>query len=157
MISIAIVMEVQFTRAEISHQEDCLDMIRDFYLIDGYGFDRDQAAINFQEMMDHDHLGRFWVLQVKEEIIGYLILTFGYSFEYGGRDAFIDEFYLKEAFRGKGLGTEILTLLDGYAKELNVNAIHLEVERTNQAGNSLYLKTGFKGNDRSLLTKTLSK
>ena len=150
-------MNILFEEATTSQEKECLEMIQDFYLIDQYPFDHSAASINFQEFISKEHLGRFWLLRLNQEIIGYLILTFGYSFEYQGRDAFIDEFYLKEAYRGKGYGSRILEQLDDEAKSLNVNAIHLEVERTNKAGNRIYNRSGYVGNDRSLLTKVLSK
>jgi len=36
-------------------------------------------------------MGRVWLIQYQGQVIGYVILTLGYSLEYGGRDAFIDE------------------------------------------------------------------
>ena len=130
-------------------------MMEAFYSIDNYPFNRAESEKNFHEFISNPALGRFWLLHADIEIIGYLILAFGYSFEYGGRDAFIDDFFLKEPFRGKGLGHSILSKLDGEATKLEVKAIHLEVENTNERGRNLYTKTGFKGNDRSLLTKRL--
>jgi GNAT superfamily N-acetyltransferase len=40
--------------------------------------------------------------------VGYIVLTFGYSLEYLGRDAFIDEFYLRESYRGRRWGRRTL-------------------------------------------------
>lgn len=133
----------------------CLGMMQDFYFLENYSFDRVTAMNNFREFISSDHLGKFWLIGSEHEIIGYLILTFGYSFEYGGRDAFIDELFLKEAYRGKGLGMEVLDQLHSKAKVLGVNAVHLEVENRNAVGNSLYVKSGFRRNDRSLLTKRI--
>lgn len=149
-------MEITFRKAIESDLDDALSMIQDFYQIDGYPFDAKRTQSNFHEIISTPSLGVFWILETKEVTIGYLILTFGYSFEYGGRDAFIDEFYFKEEFRGKGYGTEILNQLDSKAKELGIKAIHLEVESTNEAGSRLYEKTGFQGNNRKLLTKKIN-
>ena len=146
---------MEFKEAEPDNKNECLQMIEDFYSLDQYPFDYKRASSNFQEFISNDQLGKFWMIVEGAETIGYLILTYGYSFEYGGRDAFIDEFYLKKSFRGKGLGTETLNTLSSVAEKLGVRAIHLEVEKTNQAGNKLYKKTGFKGNNRSLLTKII--
>ena len=70
--------------------------------------------------------------------------------------AFIDELFLKQEFRNRGLGKLILESVEFYAIKHEVNAIHLEVEQSNEAANKLYLKTGFSESDRSLLTKTLN-
>jgi GNAT superfamily N-acetyltransferase len=84
-----------------------------------------------------------------------VVLTFGFSFEYGGRDAFIDELYLEAAHRGKGIGGLTIDFVSEQAKVLGVKALHLEVERHNDWGNRLYRKKGFGGNERHLLTKWL--
>lgn len=80
---------------------------------------------------------------------------FGFSFEYGGRDAFIDELYLDKAYRGKGHGKAVLEQAAIEAKELGVKAIHLEVERHNASGRKLYTKSGFETSDRELMSKRL--
>lgn len=146
---------MEFKEASLADKEHCLEMMKDFYRLDNYPFDQVRASVNFREFIVNQELGKYWVIINKSEVIGYLVLTFGFSFEHGGRDAFIDEFYLKEEYRGKGIGTEILQSLDYYAKKLKINALHLEVERTNKVGDKLYIKSGYKGNDRSLLTKII--
>ena len=149
-------MNLTFAKATKEDLEQCLSMIQDFYSIDQYPFDRNKVQRCFYQLIANEHLGRFWLLRENNNIAGYLILSFGFSFEYGGRDAFIDELYLKKEFRGLGYGKQLLEDLDQKALILGVNAIHLEVEKTNEAGNQLYLKSGFKGNNRSLLTKRIS-
>jgi len=63
-----------------------------------------------------------------------VVLAFGFSFEYKGRDAFIDELFLKEAYRKKGIGGQTMRFVEQQAKELGVHAIHLEVEKSNRTG-----------------------
>jgi hypothetical protein len=40
---------------------------------------------------------------VGDELAGYVILTLGFSVEYRGREAFVDELYVEEKFRRQGL------------------------------------------------------
>ena len=88
-------------------------------------------------------------------LLAYAHGSFGFSFEYGGRDAFIDEFFLAAEARGKGHGSEVMRLLDKEAVALGVRAIHLEVERHNVKGNSIYQKSGYRSNNRKLMTKPM--
>lgn len=85
-------MEISFKSATETDLNTCVEMMEAFNAIDHYPFNRAESEKNFHEFISSPVLGRFWLLQADEGIIGYLILTFGYSFEYGGRDAFIDEF-----------------------------------------------------------------
>lgn len=146
---------IQFVQATTFDIQQVLHFMKGFYAIDGYSFDEVRAKRNIEKFIHNKQLGRLWLLQSEGTSIGYLALTFGFSFEYGGRDAFIDELYLDEAFRNKGFGTSILKQLDVEAKSLDVKAIHLEVERHNEGGKKLYKKSGFEANDRILMTKPL--
>ena len=60
--------------------------------------------------------------------IGYLVLTIGYSLERGGRDAFIDELYVRAERRGRGLGALAVATAEAAARRLGVRAVHLEVD-----------------------------
>ena len=79
----------------------------------------------------------------------------GFSFEYGGHDALVDEFFLKEEYRSLGIGGKTIDFVSAQAKILNINALHLEVELDNINARNLYLKKGFVDNNRTLLTKRL--
>lgn len=127
-----------------------------FYAIDDYPFDQELAEHLIVELTENEYLGRLWLISNGHEIIGYIALTFGFSFEYAGRDAFIDELFIKEGFRGMGFGAKTMEQLEIEARRLGVNAIHLEVERHNARGNRLYENQGYVGNDRKLLTKRIS-
>jgi diamine N-acetyltransferase len=132
-----------------------LEYMRKFYALDHYPFDEAKARHNLNKFIFTPELGRMWVLEIDQKPIGYLALTFGFSFEYDGRDAFIDEIYLDDEYRGKGYGTKVMQMLEERARQLDVHAMHLEVERTNRRGEKLYINSGFSSNDRRLLTKRL--
>ncbi len=145
-------------RFEIAKAEDAspfLELMKMFYAIDRYPFDLERTEKNFHELIKNKSLGRIWLVKDDGVPIGYIILTFGFSMEYGGSDAFIDEFFLVEAYRGKGIGDQMMAYLLEQCQILKIKAIHLEVERHNKRGARLYLKNGFELNDRQLLTKII--
>ncbi|MDA0267014.1 MAG: GNAT family N-acetyltransferase, partial [Cyanobacteria bacterium] len=71
-----------------------------------------------------------------------------YSLEFGGRDAFIDEFYLRSDCRGRGLGTDTLALIKTEAMALGIRALHLEVAHSNLPAQRLYERAQFKSRDQ---------
>ncbi|MCE7995027.1 MAG: GNAT family N-acetyltransferase [Roseivirga sp.] len=146
---------IQFVQATNVDIPVILEFMEAFYAIDDYPFDGVTANENIQTFVQEEHLGRLWLLKSGAETVGYLALTFRFSFEYGGRDAFIDEFYLGKSHRNKGFGTTILKQLSLEAKALDIKALHLEVETHNEIGNKIYGKAGFKVNGRTLMTKKL--
>ncbi|WP_298847793.1 N-acetyltransferase [uncultured Ruegeria sp.] len=88
--------------------------------------------------------------------LGYIILTFGWSVEFGGMDGFVDEIYIRPAVRGRGIATEVMLDLPKALAGAGLTALHLEVDRNNEAAQKLYLRTGFRPRDRYvLMSKTL--
>lgn len=96
-------------------------------------------------------LGGIWLIVQGSHIVGYIALTFGYSIEFGGRDAFIDEFYICPRQRGQGLGTKALELIQTEAKSLGIHALHLEVAHTNKRAQHLYTQANFQARNKYLL------
>jgi ribosomal protein S18 acetylase RimI-like enzyme len=129
-----------------------LKMMEDFYKIDGYPFDSALTEKNFRDYLEKEHLGRGWLIMEGGTVIGYLLLCFGFSFEFGGRNAFLDELFIKEEHRGKGAGKLAVDFAIAEAPKHGVKALHLEVELTNEKAFSLYKKKGFKEHKRRLMT-----
>ena len=86
-----------------------------------------------------------------------MVLTVSFSFEYRGYDAFIDELYIAEEHRGQGIGRRTMDFVENVARELGVNAMHLEVSRDNEAALKLYQRTGYGDHGRYLMTKWLER
>lgn len=93
-------------------------------------------------------LGHVWLVQAGREVVGYLAVCYGYSIEFAGRDAFIDEFYLVPDARGRGLGKALLKRVQDEVRAQGVVALHLEVDRTNARARRLYERSGFAARDR---------
>lgn len=134
--------------------EPLLEMMRELYLHDGTTpFDAAWHRASLAPLLADGSLGRVWVARAGGEPAGYLVVTFGYSLEFGGRDAFVDELYLREGFRGAGLGRAAIATAMEACREAGVRALHLEVERTNVAAQGFYRRLGFHDHDRYLLTR----
>lgn len=97
-----------------------------------------------------------WLIGPPRAPVGYIVVSFGFSIELGGRDAFLDEFYIRPKIRGRGMGAQTLQLLLPQLREMGVQAIHLEVDHTNEAAQKLYARHAFKPRDSyCLMTRML--
>ena len=118
-------------------------------------FDEGEVRSAIETFLAHTELGQAWLLWLGEKPAGYVILTLGYSFEFRGRDAFIDELYIVPEFRRMGLGRRTMEFVEEKARAMDVNALHLEVDRGNDPAVELYRRTGFTDHGRYLMTKWL--
>ncbi|MBK8502620.1 MAG: GNAT family N-acetyltransferase [Saprospiraceae bacterium] len=148
---------IKLLRAEIAHIQVLLDMMSDFNALYDYPFNRSLVRELLQVFLNDSSLGRLWLITLDDQIIGYLVVAFGFSFEYHGRDALIDELYIEEKHRGQGLGSEVLDQAFALVAELQIKVIHLEVEPENLQGTKLYQRHGFRSKGRNLLSKHLDR
>jgi GNAT superfamily N-acetyltransferase len=99
---------------------------------------------------------RIFVLLLDGEPVGYLALSIGFSIEAGGHDAFVDEIYVEEEHRSRGIGARALAMAEEECRKIGVKRLNLEVERHNTRAKSLYEREGYRDNHRFLLHKFLS-
>jgi ribosomal protein S18 acetylase RimI-like enzyme len=126
-------------------------MMQDFYAIDNYPMDVEESKKLFQEFITNENLGKSWLIFSENEIVGYIILTFIFSFEYGGKIAFIDELFIKETERGKGFGKEAIQFIQREVPKLSLKLLYLEVEPHNENAQKLYLAHDFELHNRKLM------
>jgi diamine N-acetyltransferase len=152
-------MSAAFQSASLADVPSILAHQRAYYAADGYAFDEAVARAAIEGLLGDPERGRLWVLaegDTPDQILGYLAVTFGWSLEWGGRDAFVDELYLAPSHRGGGIGRTAIALAEDACRAAGVRALHLEVERANTRGRALYARTGFADTDRLLLTRRLT-
>lgn len=116
-------------------------------------FDEAAARATFRKLLSLPAFGRMWLLSEDDKSVGYIILTVGFSFEFHGHDAFIDELYIGPAHRRRGYGRRAVAFLEKKALEMGVKAVHLEVDRGNDPALELYRRAGYEDHHRFLMTK----
>lgn len=103
------------------------------------------------ELINSENIVRVWLIYLNKEPIGYVVLCFSFSLESLGQDGMIDEFFIEEQYRNKGLGENVLEMVIQKSKQLGLKALYLEVSNTNIPAQSLYKKTGFEARDKYFL------
>jgi ribosomal protein S18 acetylase RimI-like enzyme len=142
-----------FRLAQEADADLILEFVREYYAFDGHHFDEENSPAAVMGLLRDDSLGCVWLIQDGDAAVGYVVLTLGYSLELLGRDAFIDEFYLRETYRGRGWGRQAVAFVEDAARSLGVNSIHLEVTRPNTTAHRIYRKLGFEDRQHHLMTK----
>ncbi|HZG50603.1 MAG TPA: GNAT family N-acetyltransferase [Pyrinomonadaceae bacterium] len=148
-------MKPVYTRAGAPDADELVEMMREFYAFDHIAFDEAAARGALRQILGDDKFGIVHLIRVETETAGYLVLTFGFSLEFHGRDAFVDELYLRENFRGRGIGKASIEFAAEVCRREGIAALHLEAERANTRAAGLYRQAGFRDHDRFLLTRWL--
>ncbi len=150
------VMETTFEPARPADVDTLMTLHREFCGAAGQPFDGGAARGAVERLLGDESLGHVWLIRHGGASAGYVVLTFGFSLEFRGRDAFVDELYVREAYRGRGVGTAALRFVEGACRGRGITALHLEVDRDNTPAQSVYRKVGFGDRNNYLLTKWLT-
>ena len=142
---------IQFKPLIISDIETIVLMMQEFYAIDNYPIDVDVSKTLLTQFISNKNLGKAWLIIFNDEIVGYAIITFIFSFEYQGKIAFVDELYVTEKARGKGIGSKAIEFIKVQSHKLSLKLIYLEVESHNKKAQNLYIANGFEMHNRKLM------
>lgn len=120
-----------------------------------YFFDEPVVCKALRTFLADSTFGKTWMFSDGSTPAGYIVLTLSFSFEYHGTDAFIDELYVEPQYRRQGIGRRAVQFVEERARELGVQALHLEVDPGNDPALELYRRAGYKDHERRLMTKLL--
>lgn len=142
----------QHRPANIGDVSAVLALMRDFYAEEHLVFDEIVTPRAVHELLAEPALGTLLLFTHAGSVIGYLVLTHGFSLEFHGRYALLDELYLTPAVRGRGWGRHALAVAATTARTAGVACLRLEVNHASLRARSVYLKSGYQDNRRDLLT-----
>lgn len=146
---------IEFRLAETSDIDILIPFIQALHEHDNLPFDEAKTRQALISLVGNQTLGEAWLIFHETNIAGYLVIILGYSLEYHGKDAILDEIFIQEGFRGLGIGKKAILFAEERCRSLGVQALHLEVERANISAQNFYRKAGFEDHDRYLMTKRI--
>ncbi len=80
----------------------------------------------------------------------------GFSLEFAGRFMLIDELYVREAHRCRGIGARALEAAAEACRELDVSALRLEVDVRNTRAMAFYRRLGFALQERHMMSRWIA-
>lgn len=148
---------MEIKEAHIQDIPSLIPLVKEFYTLEKIKFHEPTIQAALTQFLTNDQYGRAWLIEDNENLIGYVIFTFGFCLEFGGRDAFIDEIFLVESARNKGVGKKVIDFLSDYASNHGIKVILLEVDHDNISAQEVYKKRGFSSREKYfLMTKYVS-
>jgi ribosomal protein S18 acetylase RimI-like enzyme len=118
-------------------------MMEEFYAEAGTPFHAKRAAAAFGELLRDGGMGNAWILEIDGAPAGYVVVTYGFSLEFGGRDAFVDDLFVRRGHRRLGLGRMAVEKAFEECRRRGVRTLLLEVARANDPARELYRLFGF--------------
>ena len=140
-------------RATLQDIRDIMIMMADFHADDRVAWQPGEVRRALADLFTQPAYGIFWLVEMDGQAIGFLVLTFGFSLEFHGRNAFVDEFYIRPEFRCRGFGSKALTYVMDYCAGSGIRSLHLEVEDSSPRVRRLYERNGFADRGFHLLSK----
>jgi GNAT superfamily N-acetyltransferase len=95
-----------------------------------------------ESFFSNENLVDIYIFDYESETIGYAIVSWFWSNEFGGRSMLLDEILVKKEFRGQSIGSRFISFaLDKYK---DAAVFMLEVSPGNPKARKLYETIGFK-------------
>ena len=141
-------------RALPSDLDALLPLVAEFCAIDGHDYEPDRVVRALAPLVAGDDLGHVWVLDGGDgEPAGYAVVTWGHSLEAGGREALLDEIYVRD--RNEGAGARLLDAALEGARAAGACRCFLETESANTAVRRFYGRHGFVVEDSVWMQRPL--
>lgn len=100
------------------------------------------VSLTYRHFFSYPEKGRLIVIQNGDQIIGYCIVVFFWSNEYQGNIIEIDEMYIGENYRGRGICAKLFEWLE-QEFEADLAGFALQCSENNLAAMSATKKLGF--------------
>jgi GNAT superfamily N-acetyltransferase len=120
-----------------------LPLVAAFHAERGYATDADHRLAAVAPLLAGSPHGAIWLIGPRRSPVGYVAVTFGWSIEFGGRDATLDELYVRPAVRRRGMGFEALNGIVKAMRGAEVKALHLEADSADSRLVDFYRRARF--------------
>ena len=149
-------MEPRLRNAHTRDVPALVALMAEFYGEADYPLPRDAAARAFTSLLGDPARGLVWILEIEAEAMGYLVLSLGFSMEYGGLRGWVDDFFVRPPARGRGLGRAALATVREACREMGVRALLVEAGPESHPARRVYARAGFEDSGRVVLTQALA-
>ncbi len=141
-------MDIQYTLATLTDIEALVELTGRYHANEKITSTAAQRKPAIEGLLLDSTLGFILLASSQQQAIAYLAVCYSYSIELGGRDAFIDELYVDAIWRGKGVGSTLLTQAKQLAIGDSIKVLHLEVTLDNHLARGFYRKNHFTAREQ---------
>ncbi len=133
------------TQLTKEYKEEYLELVNEFYhseaVLHPVPFQYMEAT--YQEAVNNSPYVGCYLYLVDQIPVGYMLLSYSFSAEAGGKVVWLEELYIKKQYRGQGIGHQFLKYLNDEVVKDKAR-VRLEVEPDNERALKLYKSQGFE-------------
>ncbi len=150
-------MNIKYIDYNEKYRDELCYMINQLYIEDPEGetMSSEKIEVTIEYAEKHPDALRVFMLvgevSVSEGPIGYAIVQLTWSNEWGGLTANIDEMYIMQSARGRGVATDFINKVPELIPD--VKRVTLEVTPSNKKAMKLYKRLGFSVAENSTMEK----
>lgn len=146
----------QLTLAKPDDLDRLARLVGDFHAEHGIDQDTETRRAALAPLLEGCPHGAAYLIGPGRAPIGYIIVSFGWSVEFGGMDGAVDELYIRPAVRGRGIGSEVLMSLPKALAGAGLKALHLQVNSDDDRALRFYRKLRFQPHEgHTLMTRKI--
>ena len=91
----------------------------------GFDYDDVHRAAIAAPLLEGSPLGAVWLIGPARAPLGYVMVTFGWSVPLGGMVGWLEEIFIRQSVRGRGIGTEVLHTVAVSLGQAGIRALHV--------------------------------
>ena len=137
-------IRAEFVPATLADIPILVDMMSGVYAYEGKKPDAAGWTTAVAELIQTSSLGKLWMIHWQGQPIGYVAVTFGFTLEFYGRTATIDELFVASQYRSHGIGGQAIEFVEAYVRSIGTRSLMLEVDIANTRGQRFYEARGFQ-------------
>ena len=146
-------MKIEFKNAGIQDLDKLLILMHEYFDFHDLPFDVPAARSALQELLLNPRLGKVWVIEADTRPVGYLALYFVFNLQHHGRNAVVEDIYLKGGYMGQGVRGMALQHVEKFCVQTGIQAIFLQVNRADLGAQDFYRNVGYAAQDYLLMSK----
>lgn len=138
-------MKNEISIACINDLPELIELLNDLFTQDiEFVPDMKKQKRGLEAIINNPWIGEILVIKGDSKILGMVSLLYSISTALGGKVAILEDLIIHQAFRGKGLGKELLSEAISFSKERNCLRLTLLTDFNNDRAINFYQHLGFK-------------
>ncbi|MDD5299449.1 MAG: GNAT family N-acetyltransferase [Gallionella sp.] len=149
-------MEIEILPAEYSDLDQLADLLAELFTLESdFRPDREKQLRGLRLILDNPALGRLFVLRDQGWVAGMANALITVSTSEGCRAVVLEDVIVRNEYRGKGLGRQLVEHVLAWAKTGGMTRVTLLADRDNKVALDFYRKLGFDRSHMVVLRRRL--